>query len=465
MHHRPGGCEAAKLSRLVRVPQHDLARLSPDWEFCAAAARPCGRQFDRRCSFGAGGGKVRCMTEERLRIDAEPTKEFFISMLVKDIELIPAIADLVDNSVDGARRLQGDGPYDDLWVRLFASPQRFRISDNCGGIPVDIAREYAFRFGRAPGTPETPHSVGQFGVGMKRTVFKLGSLFRVTSTTPSSKFSLEVDVDAWKQSDEWNFTFQTLEEDVAQAEADVGTTVEVEHLHPAVAEDFGLDDFHQRLRQDLARKHQVSMDRGLSVSLDAIPLRVNIAELLRSETLQPVHAHHDFGDGRSRVSVEIYAGVAPSKPQDAGWFVYCNGRLVLGPDQSTVTGWGWGVDGICIPRFHGQFAAFRGYVFFDSDDTARLPWNTTKTGVDLDSAVYRAIRRQMVQVMRPIIDFLNRLDAEGPRSAEPDTLAAAVRDAQPTKLIAIPISEVFRAPQLLVAQSLHQRAGFNTSSR
>jgi hypothetical protein len=34
------------------------------------------------------------------KIDASPTKDFFISMLVKDIELIRAIIDLVDNSLD-----------------------------------------------------------------------------------------------------------------------------------------------------------------------------------------------------------------------------------------------------------------------------------------------------------------------------------------------------------------------------
>ena len=34
-------------------------------------------------------------------IDAAPTKDFFIHMLVRDIELIPAIGDLVDNCIDG----------------------------------------------------------------------------------------------------------------------------------------------------------------------------------------------------------------------------------------------------------------------------------------------------------------------------------------------------------------------------
>ena len=40
--------------------------------------------------------------------NAEPTKEFFISMLVRDINLKDAIGDLVDNCIDGAKNLRGD---------------------------------------------------------------------------------------------------------------------------------------------------------------------------------------------------------------------------------------------------------------------------------------------------------------------------------------------------------------------
>ena len=40
---------------------------------------------------------------EEAAADASPAKRFFIYMLIKDIELIPSVVDLVDNSVDAAR--------------------------------------------------------------------------------------------------------------------------------------------------------------------------------------------------------------------------------------------------------------------------------------------------------------------------------------------------------------------------
>jgi hypothetical protein len=65
-----------------------------------------------------------------------------------------------------------------------------------------------------------------------------------------------------------------------------------------------------------------------------------------------------------------------------------------------------------IPKYHADFAFFRGFVFFDSKDASQLPWTTTKTGVDADSAVFRAARREMMRVMRPITRFLRELATE-----------------------------------------------------
>jgi hypothetical protein len=79
-----------------------------------------------------------------------PTKRFFVAMLTRDISLVDALLDLVDNCVDGAtRQLKGkiDKPnaYDGYWARLSLSPS-FDISDNCGGIPSDAIKD-AFLIG------------------------------------------------------------------------------------------------------------------------------------------------------------------------------------------------------------------------------------------------------------------------------------------------------------------------------
>lgn len=37
------------------------------------------------------------------KVNANPTKEFFISMLTRDIDIRAAILELIDNSIDGAK--------------------------------------------------------------------------------------------------------------------------------------------------------------------------------------------------------------------------------------------------------------------------------------------------------------------------------------------------------------------------
>jgi hypothetical protein len=169
--------------------------------------------------------------------------------------------------------------------------------------------------------------------------------------------------------------------------------------------------------------------------------------LLQSARLKPAHQRMVFSEGPSKIIVDLYAGVADSDPSSAGWYVFCNGRLVLGADQTNVTGWGETREKT-VPKYHNQFARFRGYVFFDSKDASLLPWNTTKTGVDSDSPRFRAARLAMVKLMRPVIDFLNRLDAEKDQEVTDDkTLESAVKAAKPMDLEDVTSRPVFLAPK------------------
>ena len=83
-----------------------------------------------------------------------PTKEFFVEMLTRDIELNDAILDLLDNCLDGVVRscaskdkLRTADFYASYCANITISPTEFSITDNCGGIPRDTAENYAFRMG------------------------------------------------------------------------------------------------------------------------------------------------------------------------------------------------------------------------------------------------------------------------------------------------------------------------------
>jgi hypothetical protein len=234
-----------------------------------------------------------------------------------------------------------------------------------------------------------------------------------------------------------------LDEDLPESNEEAGTSIEVTELFPGIAEEFGLDNFITRLRQTLSAAHQNSMERGLAVTLNGLPLDFSVADLLVSDELAPafrsITSHHDNVD----VFVKMYAGLATSDPAKAGWNVFCNGRLILEADKSRKTGWG-----DSNPNYHNEYARFRGFVFFDSDKAALLPWNTTKSDVDADSPVYRAVRLQMIQMMRPIIDFLIRVAAEKKRqdNDDPTLLETKIGEARPVRLTALPARETLLVP-------------------
>jgi len=355
------------------------------------------------------------MKNETKIIQAQPTKELFISMLIKDVELSDAIIDLVDNSVDAAGSIRPDENYNGLRIDIEIKKDYFKIADNCGGIPVDVARQYAFRFGRPEEMPLTKHSIGWIGIGMKRALFKLGKKFTIESTTKNSYFLIKIDVDEWKKNKEdWTFQFQELKVDLVEIREDqTETTIEVKPLHEEVSKDFNLENFVSEFIIELERKHLLKMSRGLSIQVNGKLLEARQLQLLQSEVLKAAYWQKIFP---GPMNVKIYAGISDRDLKDGGWYIFCNGRLILGPEQTAITGWLGGQGN--IPKYHSQFDRFRGYVFLDADDVSLLPWNTTKTGMDMSSPSFRAVRQKMVTLMRPVINFLNALHDERPKIPE-----------------------------------------------
>ena len=375
------------------------------------------------------------VVDDERDVRAEPTKAFFIEMLVRDIALTRAIIDLVDNSVDGARRKRPREDFGGLWIEVTANKEGFEIRDNCGGIPLHVARHYAFRFGRPDGMEPTPHSVGQFGVGMKRALFKLGSRFRVVSSTTDEHFEIDEDVREWRRRPEWKFRFGVLGDGPLEVE---GTSVHVTELHAGVKAEFALDRFHSELSAAIKDAHIGSLEAGLAITYNGTPLRHEPLELLYSPGYEPAYFSDSINGaaGTLPVTVKAFAGLGHSDPQGAGWNVFCNGRLVLGSDQTEATGWGEG-SGRTIPKFHNQFARYRGFIFFDCEDAGRVPWNTTKSGVDRDSPLYRAVRLRMIGLMRPVINFLNQVDKENESRDDYRPLQEAI-----SAMRAVPISKI-----------------------
>lgn len=389
-------------------------------------------------------------------IQASPTKEFFIRMLTRDVLLTRAIIDLVDNSVDGAKRLRPDGDFNGLHVIINFSAEDFRIEDNCGGITIATARDYAFRFGRPKNAPATTSSVGQFGVGMKRTFFKLGRFFRVESSTATSRFEMEVDVEEWLNqggdTGSWHFDFKTIEEGIVIPPEDVGTKIVVNRLRDEPKQSFQLHGFLRSLQQGLSEGHALVLAQGMEMSVNGVHLSHHPLELLQSSEIVPAYIEKIYYESDPNpVHVRLYCGISSRQKDEGGWYVFCNGRMVLRADQGIMTGWGED-EGNSTPRYHPDYAFFRGYVFFDCEDASNLPWTTTKTGVDADTWLYRTVREDMIQISKPVLKFLRELRSERADVSSGDRPSSAlekvIQRTAPCAITQLGAAPVFVAPRI-----------------
>src|SRR5688500_12973694 len=101
---------------------------------------------------------------DQMKADASPEKRLFISLLTRDIPLIAAFLDLIDNSINAAvepmaSRLMNAAEYQAVFaddtiqptthISIVASEDEVSIVDDASGISAATAIEHVFRFGRS----------------------------------------------------------------------------------------------------------------------------------------------------------------------------------------------------------------------------------------------------------------------------------------------------------------------------
>lgn len=372
------------------------------------------------------------MTEEpeTREAQARPTKRLLVDVLTKDIDLAAAILDLIDNSVDSARRHSTDASLDGRSITVTFTKSHFAITDNCGGIPLSDAERRAFCFGPDDDDPPDPFSTGQFGVGMKRALFKLGKAFVVKSTTEEESFTVRVNVAKWLKDSRWTFDLEDIQEGLSTPDGQRGTLIEIDPLLKPIGKELSRTTVVNELKWQATQRHQKSLARGLSITINGDALSIEDPKVVADDTLMPTVSKSSLNGSGEPVQVDIVCGVVPGKPRDAGWSVFLNDRAVLLADKSATTGWGEKDEGR-IPRFHNQYGRFRGFAFLSCEDTTRLPWNTTKTGLDHDDDIYQSIRSMMVEIADPVIDFLDAIKKEkGEGDDEYGILRESVDDGQ-----------------------------------
>lgn len=367
------------------------------------------------------------------KVSAFPTKRFFVEMLTRDISLEDAVLDLLDNCIDGVVRTKGatavlreKQPYAGFHAHLTFDQDHFLISDNCGGISRQLAEKSAFMLGRPKSDPKHKDAdsdlptVGVYGIGMKRAIFKMGRYCEVKSTTAHDSFRVTIPEKWFGDEFDWQLPIN----DLNKSGKATGTDIRIEKLDKTVERRFAkTGDFQKLFSQMVGQHYSMIIQKGFEVRVNRekvtpSPLvfrtvqldknyKTGIAPYMFKGTVDGVDVNLKVGFYRPALDEDEieHEGESQSSYDEAGWTVTCNDRVVLYRDKSRLTGWGEAN----VPSYHNQFIAISGIVHFRSNDPLKLPVTTTKRGIDAGSEIYLQVKDRMRDGLKKFTAFTYRL--------------------------------------------------------
>jgi len=357
--------------------------------------------------------------------NANPEKRFFIDLITRDISLEDAILDLIDNAVDSLIRSRSIDPYKNLIkpdeapaeslseIKISFTPKQFTIVDNCGGISFESAEKDVFRFGHPD--PHRGASLSVFGIGMKRAIFKIGRQIEIESHATDSGFSINLNVDEWlgEETTDWKIKLekQSSEKDISKA----GTMIVIKRLRSEVATLMENPTFKNKLMLIIQESYPFYLGKYIRIFVNDKEAKGGELSFAESQDVKP--AIETWKDGN--VEATMICGLLPRKEDDgwtwekSGWYLVCNGRVILHADKSKLTAWGG-----LLPQFMPKHRGFLGIIFFKSAHPEELPWKTTKRDINTESAVFIRALKRMIPASRSVIQFQNKM-YESNDGAEP----------------------------------------------
>lgn len=386
-------------------------------------------------------------------INASPAKKFFVEMLTRDIELTDAILDLVDNCLDGAmRQANGTNPpskkYKGYYARLTMNKEHFIIEDNCGGIPEEIALTKAFRLGNTSyGQSKNLPTIGVYGIGMKRAVFKMGTDSLVSTKTDIDEYNVRITPEWLVDDNDWDLKLETGQTGLDSP----GTKIVVSQLREGVARLLNDETvFQSNLMNVISHHFAIVINKGFKIFLNGREIQPSLTSLMFDEKAfsnDKGITPYVYVNDRSGVKIELAVGFyrdlttddedemyldSRNSSEKAGWTIICNDRVVVYADKTRLTGWGEAT----VPSYHTQFIGIAGVVKFTSNDAALLPVTTTKRGIDGNNELFLAVKDHMREGLKTFTSFTNKWKSYGNSSDTVKSMSNSILPASSSEIVA-----------------------------
>lgn len=328
-------------------------------------------------------------------VDFSPKKEDMYRAIMADVDVVEAILELSDNSIDNWERVSSKT--DPLTIEVFTrttddGDTEFVIRDDSGGVRRS---ELAMLFGIGHSArDEIEGSVGAYGVGAKRAIMRLADEATVATRYKSGNdtgYGFTVDRD-WLEEDTWERPIEEF--DIPEGQ----TEIRLRNLN------FQPENKLDEIRQELQRAYEIFLGGGprhddakdedydFVIRVDGEPIDqpdpVNWS-FTPFDGLHPrqfTNINLDSKETEDPVHLDVTVGLMQTAAEsEAGTDIYLQQRQVHHAQKDEQGGFGL-VDK--MGEWDGQQKRLKIIAELRTDGDSRdLPWNSSKTGLDTDSEI------------------------------------------------------------------------------
>lgn len=327
--------------------------------------------------------------------------EYLIAGLTTDVTTLECVLDLVDNSIDAARNeiLSKRGAKKDQFglpksyagyeIVVNSSLEAFEITDNCSGITQTNLSESSFVTGSRS---RHQFGIGHFGVGLNRSIFKIGTSTALETDDGSQRIHLsftEQEVRSYNRNNSQIFAASS------STSGKKFFKLTISALKSEVAHEVSSPAWKTILKSELSMRYGRFIGKGLTLKIGSDELVYDNPAIKQDCFFEPLAKHSKLPGNvgffleagvhdKYVLSTETESALGKNRNElsnDYGWYVICNDRIILAADASKITGWD--------AKWHNEYNGFVGNAYFVSEDPSKLPWDSRKTSINHYSIAYR----------------------------------------------------------------------------
>ncbi|ABJ77466.1 ATP-binding protein [Leptospira borgpetersenii] len=276
------------------------------------------------------------------------------------------------------------------YIYIDTQRQVIKIIDNAGGIKKDDLHHIV---GPGHSSNDSNESIiGIFGVGSKRAVVALSPHTIIKSRYKKQPtYSVEI-TDDWLKDENWKFPVYELS-NINENSTEIEMT---------------------KIRDILTGQSIRDIKDHISAIYSKILINQYIELKLNGERIKPLHFDEEWSHnpdvspkgfdlttkvGGEKITVKITRGLI-AEGGDSGYgeygvYIYCNNRLIVRSLKTPEVGFSKGQVG--VP--HNSISLAR-VIIEIVGPAEQMPWNSSKSGVDIKHKVFQLIREKMIEVIK-----------------------------------------------------------------